>query len=68
MILYLVRLIDTDTICGVYTSREKAEKSIEIMQEEDDIYEGNHYYTKEEWREFFTIDEYLSDEIYNVKV
>lgn len=65
MKIFIVKLIEDDLVCGAFTTKEKAEKAIEIMWEQDDIFEGNHYYTKEEWRNFFYIDDYFLDKIYD---
>lgn len=68
MMVYVVKLIDEDIICGVFTTKDKAEKAIEIMQNEDDIFDGQQFYTKEEWREFFYIADYPLDNIYDFLV
>ena len=64
MKIYVVHTYEYgDTLCGVFTSKEKAKEAIKIMKIQDDI---DNNFTMEEWEEEFIISEIILDKIYDI--
>lgn len=64
MKLYVVHTYEYgDTLCGAFTSKEKAKEAIKIMKIQDDI---DNNFTMEEWEEEFIISEIILDKIYDI--
>lgn len=64
MKVYVVNTVEyCDTLCGVFSSEEKAKEAIKIMKEIDDT-ENN--FTIEDWYNEFVIEEMELDKVYNI--